>query len=129
MESRKKNLQEEYEIEKVIKVLEELTRGLNVLKNSERFRIIRKLYNESKPLFFSQIKAEIKCSSQMLSYHLKLLEEAKIISNRRELIKKGKLFSSSYELTDYEKRLFRFLSSLPEKRKQSVFSSYLSLLH
>jgi DNA-binding HxlR family transcriptional regulator len=102
-----------------VKVVEELVKGLEALKNTERFKIIKVLYNKGS-LFFSQIRAEIGCSPPKLSYHLKVLEEAKIISNQRKLVRRGKLFSSSYELTDYGRRLFRFLSSLSEKRKRSV---------
>jgi hypothetical protein len=48
----------EYE---VVKVVEELVKGLEALKNTERFKIIKVLYNKGS-LFFSQIRAEIGCS-------------------------------------------------------------------
>jgi DNA-binding PadR family transcriptional regulator len=108
--------------EEEVKILYLLKKGFNALKNPIQFEITRILFYANRPLSFSEIKMNLKeeCTSPVVSYCLRNLERAGIITNERKLdTTTGKARTSFYKLTDEGRRLFNFLIDIVRESKQS----------
>lgn len=95
-----------------------LRKSLNVLKDPTRQKIVMLLMKANKPLYFAEIKKsfEKELSAQLISYHLKTLHKAGILTNRRGLdMSTGRARTSFYTISERGRWLIEDLLKTAEE--------------